>query len=164
MTANSMRISDWSSDVFASDLPASLKKESALDHTPLSIDVERYYSREFHDLEVEKLWRRVWQLACHEDEIPEVGDALVYDIASLSFIVVKTGEDEFSAYPNACRHRGRRLLDCPKKGLTNFRCPFHGWSWKLDGTRSEEHTSELQSLMRISYAVFCLKKKKDTKN
>src|SRR3546814_7630892 len=31
-----------------------------------------------------------------------------------------------------------------------------GWDWK----RSEEHTSELQSLMRISYAVFCLKKKK----
>src|SRR3546814_7659003 len=30
------------------------------------------------------------------------------------------------------------------------------------GTRSEEHTSELQSLMRISYAVFCLKKKKKT--
>src|SRR3546814_9892964 len=30
----------------------------------------------------------------------------------------------------------------------------------LKGTRSEEHTSELQSLMRISYAVFCLKKKK----
>src|SRR3546814_7874385 len=32
------------------------------------------------------------------------------------------------------------------------------------GPRSEEHTSELQSLMRISYAVFCLKKKKKTKN
>src|SRR3546814_4478276 len=31
---------------------------------------------------------------------------------------------------------------------------------KVDGVRSEEHTSELQSLMRISYAVFCLKKKK----
>src|SRR3546814_1991835 len=31
-----------------------------------------------------------------------------------------------------------------------------------DGARSEEHTSELQSLMRISYAVFCLKKKKTT--
>src|SRR3546814_6742161 len=34
-----------------------------------------------------------------------------------------------------------------------------GWSWDV---RSEEHTSELQSLMRISYAVFCLKKKKTT--
>src|SRR3546814_3851127 len=33
----------------------------------------------------------------------------------------------------------------------------------LQGIRSEEHTSELQSLMRISYAVFCLKKKKQTK-
>src|SRR3546814_10240329 len=34
----------------------------------------------------------------------------------------------------------------------------------LDEVRSEEHTSELQSLMRISYAVFCLKKKKKNKN
>src|SRR3546814_9657917 len=33
-----------------------------------------------------------------------------------------------------------------------------------NGERSEEHTSELQSLMRISYAVFCLKQKKKTKN
>src|SRR3546814_2906400 len=38
----------------------------------------------------------------------------------------------------------------------------HGWSGS-GYTRSEEHTSELQSLMRISYAVFCLKKKKDEK-
>src|SRR3546814_2861625 len=40
--------------------------------------------------------------------------------------------------------------------------PIGGWSYKV-GTffRSEEHTSELQSLMRISYAVFCLKKKRD---
>src|SRR3546814_5772325 len=34
---------------------------------------------------------------------------------------------------------------------------------QAQGSRSEEHTSELQSLMRISYAVFCLKKKKNTK-
>src|SRR3546814_314404 len=41
---------------------------------------------------------------------------------------------------------------------------FHAWTWaELDiTTRSEEHTSELQSLMRISYAVFCLKKKNQT--
>src|SRR3546814_6263647 len=36
---------------------------------------------------------------------------------------------------------------------------FEYW-WKVRHRRSEEHTSELQSLMRISYAVFCLKKKK----
>src|SRR3546814_4465185 len=39
-----------------------------------------------------------------------------------------------------------------------------GLMGRHDGDRSEEHTSELQSLMRISYAVFCLKKKKSTNN
>src|SRR3546814_3342523 len=41
--------------------------------------------------------------------------------------------------------------------------PQNGMGGEDGGERSEEHTSELQSLMRISYAVFCLKKKK-TKN
>src|SRR3546814_3348348 len=40
------------------------------------------------------------------------------------------------------------------------RKPMRNWSSDVGATRSEEHTSELQSLMRISYAVFCLKKKK----
>src|SRR3546814_8918623 len=39
-------------------------------------------------------------------------------------------------------------------------CNFDGYWNNPEATRSEEHTSELQSLMRISYAVFCLKKKK----
>ena len=51
-----------------------------------------YFSQEFHDLEVEKLWSRVWQLACHEDELCDVGDYVVYDVARLSFLLVRTGE------------------------------------------------------------------------
>src|SRR3546814_5292644 len=53
------------------------------------------------------------------------------------------------------------------EGLKTLRCTLgandHGLSYDLtwEGWRSEEHTSELQSLMRISYAVFCLKKKKN---
>src|SRR3546814_7915821 len=43
--------------------------------------------------------------------------------------------------------------------LRHQRLPFLSAAWP--GKRSEEHTSELQSLMRISYAVFCLKKKKN---
>lgn len=118
-------------------VPASFKKQATLEHAPLSIGVERYFTREFHDLEVEKLWSRVWQLACHEDDIPRVGDVLSYDIASRSYIIVRTGKDEFSAYPNACRHRGRRLIEGCKKGLAVLRCPFHGWSWHLDGKLRE---------------------------
>src|SRR3546814_2775256 len=40
-----------------------------------------------------------------------------------------------------------------------FEHAVEAWSWRLPSARSEEHTSDLQSLMRISYAVFCLKKK-----
>src|SRR3546814_1486896 len=42
--------------------------------------------------------------------------------------------------------------------------PDVNWTPSKEAKRSEEHTSELQSLMRISYAVFCLKKKKKTQN
>src|SRR3546814_9940178 len=52
--------------------------------------------------------------------------------------------------------RVQRSLDSRKLGVVFF--------LKCTDGRSEEHTSELQSLMRISYAVFCLKKKQITKN
>jgi phenylpropionate dioxygenase-like ring-hydroxylating dioxygenase large terminal subunit len=118
-------------------VPASLRETSDADAGPVSVDVKRYYSREFHDLEMDRLWRRVWQLACHEDDIPAVGDAIVYDIGSLSFIVIRTGAEQFAAFPNACRHRGRRLLEGPRRGLGILRCPFHGWSWRTDGRLAE---------------------------
>src|SRR3546814_1007002 len=52
----------------------------------------------------------------------------------------------------------------PKVRKAIYRNDPRNWDYASDkGQRSEEHTSELQSLMRISYAVFCLKKKKKTK-
>src|SRR3546814_5674150 len=58
----------------------------------------------------------------------------------------------------------RPIVDCGSAGFCrHLRPAFHGpWIGRPrdSGLRSEEHTSELQSLMRISYAVFCLKKKR----
>src|SRR3546814_4188488 len=53
----------------------------------------------------------------------------------------------------------RTDVDGGEGGTTSFEGGFEDWQPDQDG-RSEEHTSELQSLMRTSYAVFCLKKKK----
>src|SRR3546814_3558992 len=51
------------------------------------------------------------------------------------------------------------------EGFGHFYCGREtATPWFLSEKRSEEHTSELQSLMRISYAVFCLKKKKKNKH
>ena len=114
-----------------------LRVESPMAPGPTIVPAEVYHSREIHDREVEKIWKRSWQLACHEDELRNVGDYVVYDITRLSFLVVKTAEDTYKAFYNQCLHRGRQLADHDGKAAHNFRCSFHGWSWKLDGTINE---------------------------
>jgi phenylpropionate dioxygenase-like ring-hydroxylating dioxygenase large terminal subunit len=93
---------------------------------------ERYTSREWHEREVERLWKRVWQFACREEQIPHVGSNVVYDIANLSFIVIRSAPDTIKAYYNACLHRGRQLRDYSGR-CSELKCPFHGFTWALDG-------------------------------
>jgi phenylpropionate dioxygenase-like ring-hydroxylating dioxygenase large terminal subunit len=99
-----------------------------------SRDTDRFVDQRYRELEVERLWKKVWQMACREDDIPNVGDYYIYDIAHLSYIVVRTGEKEFKAHLNVCLHRGRILRERSGKNATEFRCRFHGWSWKIDGS------------------------------
>lgn len=124
-------------DMDTRDVPSNFREDSPLEPGPTIVDPSIYYSRDFFDLEVERLWKHVWQMACHEDDIPNVGDSLVYDIASLSYIIVHTDEHEIKAFPNACLHRGRALLTENTTGLHEFRCPFHGWGWNLEGSLKE---------------------------
>lgn len=124
-------------DQYPERIPDTLRMESSLPGGVRKVPTERYFSREWHDLEVERLWKRVWQMACHVDDIPEVGDYVVYDVAHLSWIVVRTGADEFKAFNNACLHRGRQLREFDGRQATEFRCPFHGWCWELDGSLRE---------------------------
>ncbi len=89
-------------------IPESFRRDSPIGPGPTFVPVKSYYSQEFFDLEVEKLWKRVWQMAAHEDDLPNIGDYLPYDIAGMSFLIVKSGEDEYKAYYNSCLHRGRK--------------------------------------------------------
>lgn len=94
---------------------------------------ERYTSQAYHDREVEKMWRKVWQVACWAEDIPDVGDTLVYDIVDDSIVLVRTAPETIKAYYNSCLHRGTQLV-AGSAHLRNLRCPFHGWTWNLDGT------------------------------
>lgn len=94
---------------------------------------EVYTSREFADLEARYLWPRIWQVACREEELPDVGSFVTYEILDESIIVMRTSESEIKAYNNACLHRGRRLT--AGDGCTSqMKCPYHGWTWNIDGT------------------------------
>lgn len=69
----------------------------AADQSTEDLSIERYFSKHWHDREVEQVWRRCWQLACRVEEIPNVGDHIVYEIVHDSLIVVRTGPDEIRA-------------------------------------------------------------------
>jgi phenylpropionate dioxygenase-like ring-hydroxylating dioxygenase large terminal subunit len=116
-------------------VPEVLRLESPRHLGSDDVSTERYTSREWHAREVEGLWKRVWQFACREEQIAEVGSHVVYEIANLSFLVTRTGPDEIKAYYNACLHRGRQLRDNDGR-CSEFRCPYHGWTWALDGSLS----------------------------
>ena len=98
------------------------------------IPFSRYTSRKFFDSEVDGLWNRAWQWACREEHLQDIGDTYVYDVGPYSIIVVRSGTDTIQAFINSCTHRGTRLLAAQGSGYSaGFTCPFHGWSWHLDG-------------------------------
>ncbi|CAO5165324.1 Rieske (2Fe-2S) domain protein [Frankia sp. AiPs1] len=134
-------------------VPESLRAVSAGYTEPGGIAPTRYFDPEFHRREVEKVWGHTWQMACREEQIPEVGDSIVYDIADWSLIVLRTAPDDIRAYHNSCLHRGTQLRT--KGGpLSNIRCPFHGFTWNLDGTLNEIPSA--WDFPHIDRAGFCL--------
>lgn len=116
------------------DHPVSTRVPFALDD-PAFVRAERYLDPGFAALEHERLWPRVWQMACRLDEIPAAGDFAEYVIGDQSVLVVRESATLVRAFFNACRHRATELA----KGAGTFAsgqivCPFHGWRWRLDGS------------------------------
>ncbi len=91
-----------------------------------------YLDRAFHELEKEHLWPKVWQIACRDAEIANVGDYIAYDIVNDSIIVTRSSENEIRAFHNFCPHRGTLLVE-GKGNAKQFVCPFHGWRFGTDG-------------------------------
>ena len=118
----------------ASEPPAAFLETSYEFLGDEDIPYTNYTSRDYAELEVEKLWPKVWQMACREEHVAESGDYQVYDIGHLSAIVTRTPSMQIKAYFNACMHRGTALKSPGDNGsCASFRCPFHGWGYSLDG-------------------------------
>ncbi len=100
------------------------------------ISTSRYYDKSFFEEEVNYVWPHVWQWACREEDIPNIGDHHIYECVGKSFIIVRTKKNEIKALANSCLHRGRQLLESDGN-LSEFRCAFHGLSWNFDGSFKE---------------------------
>jgi phenylpropionate dioxygenase-like ring-hydroxylating dioxygenase large terminal subunit len=114
------------------EVPDSLRENTNTYLGSDDLPIDRWTSREFHDLEVEKMWSKTWQMACRVSQLKEAGDYFVYDIVNNSILITRTESGELKAYHNSCLHRGRAL----KRGAgttDEFKCPYHGFTWNLDG-------------------------------
>ncbi len=103
---------------------------------PDRIPAERYYDQEFYDLECERFWPHVWQMACRLEEIPEPGDYVEYSNVGQSVIVVRNAKGGVNAFQNACRHRGVQLVQKRGNVRNGFTCPFHGWCYDMEGANT----------------------------
>ncbi|MBI1179704.1 MAG: Rieske 2Fe-2S domain-containing protein [Alphaproteobacteria bacterium] len=113
-------------DVFELESPCYLGSDD--------IPFERYTSRAFFDREMERMWPHVWQWACREEHIPEPGDYYVYEVGPHSVLIVRGDDMSVNAYVNSCLHRGTKFAMGGMTGsVGELRCPFHGWTWSLDG-------------------------------
>jgi nitrite reductase/ring-hydroxylating ferredoxin subunit len=105
--------------------------------TPVRIPVHRYTSPEFARLEAERLWPSVWQLAGVVDQVAAPGDWFEHRLGHLSVLVLRDDAGALRAYQNVCRHRGSTFCEGSGTGLTELRCPFHRWTWDLQGRLRE---------------------------
>jgi len=107
-----------------------------------------YVAKEIFDREKERIFYREWFCAGREEQLPNAGDFVVLDVAGESVLVVRTKEGDLKAHYNVCRHRGARLCTSAAEkqsnpddvqlkggvlGTTGIRCPYHQWTYALDG-------------------------------
>ncbi|GHU09255.1 (2Fe-2S)-binding protein [Betaproteobacteria bacterium] len=91
-----------------------------------------YTSADFLELEQERIFNRQWLCVGRSSSLSQTGDYLTCDIGTQPVAVIRKQDGSLSALSNVCRHRMVVLLE----GRGNTRaivCPYHAWSYRLDG-------------------------------
>lgn len=93
-----------------------------------------YLSPELLELEYERVILPSWQFVCHLNQLREPGDYATLELMHDPVLVIRDREGELRGFHNVCRHRGTRLLDAAGSCRGGrIACPYHGWSYGLDG-------------------------------
>lgn len=113
-----------------------------------------YYTDRAHfSLEMDRVFHRTWQYACHASEVPDKGTYATFDIAGQNLFVIRDGDGALRAFYNVCQHRAHELLRGQGKVRT-ITCPYHAWSYGLDGRLMRAPNSE--SVPGFDAAGICL--------
>ena len=103
------------------------------DETMPILPVEAYTSQEWFDREQERIFSRTWAFAGLVGDVSEPGQYVSVQ-AGLNNIFIVMGEDgQLRAFHNICRHRGTQLLRAVGKTRKVITCPYHDWTYDLEG-------------------------------
>ena len=124
-----------------SDAGKGAKRDRALDRDLLaawrpgwSLPGEFYHEDEVYQLDIEHVWRTGWLFAGHTCEIAKPGNYFTMEVDSDSIIIIRADDGIIHALHNVCRHRGSRICSEACGHVSRFVCPYHQWTYGLDGT------------------------------
>jgi Rieske 2Fe-2S family protein len=114
----------------AANLIAELAAQS---RSGYSLDQRFYCDDEVFAADMHEIVMRKWIVAGHVDQVRRKGDYFLFKIGQESIIVVRSDEATINAFYNVCRHRGSVICTEPQGRVTRLTCPYHAWSYGLDG-------------------------------
>jgi Rieske 2Fe-2S family protein len=114
---------------------ADLARTAAPFREARTLPAAAYTSADVLALEYAAVFGKDWLCVGRAADIPKPGDYFLKDIGPDSIIILRDTDGSIRAHCNVCRHRGSRLLDAPSgHGLARILCPYHAWTYHLDGT------------------------------
>ncbi|WP_394178292.1 aromatic ring-hydroxylating dioxygenase subunit alpha [Yoonia maritima] len=98
-----------------------------------SLPAPLYTSDAVWRADCEVIFGRHWIAVGVACDVPEAGDVIALDIGLASIIIVRDDDDELRAFHNVCSHRGARLVPPGRSVVGKLVCPYHQWTYDLDG-------------------------------
>jgi phenylpropionate dioxygenase-like ring-hydroxylating dioxygenase large terminal subunit len=106
-------------------------------HAPLAeawtIPAPWYVDARVMDLERQTLFTRSWQMVGRTDQVREPGQYITWELAGEPILVVRGSDGVLRGFFNVCRHHAAAVLTEPEGRTANLRCPYHGWTYGLEG-------------------------------
>ncbi len=92
-----------------------------------------FVSPEIFAEESKKFFSSEWVCVGHQSQLATAGDYFVEEVADESLIILRDKEGSIRGFHNVCRHRGTRLCEASSGHAAAIQCPYHAWTYALDG-------------------------------
>jgi len=108
-------------------------RNAPLDHAS-TIPADWYIDDRVLDLERRTVFARTWQLAGRVEQVSARGRYLSSELGTGEPVVIVRGQDDVvRGFFNVCRHHAAAVVTDPEGSASGFRCPYHGWTYSLEG-------------------------------